>query len=153
MSLPTRPLGSSGLQITTVGFGAWAIGGGGWAFSWGPQDDNESIAAMRHGTGIGHQLDRHRGRVRKLGHSRKKWSENFCGICPRLSIRLVFTKCGLTWDEKIPCSKPNAFSNRKRFAGNAKNRCAAWALSAKTCTNFTGLTKCARPSKIPGLRW
>ena len=37
--LPTRPLGSSGLDITPVGFGAWAIGGGGWSFGWGPQDD------------------------------------------------------------------------------------------------------------------
>ena len=47
MSLPTRPLGSGGIQITTLGFGAWAVGGGGWAFSWGPQDDAESIATMR----------------------------------------------------------------------------------------------------------
>ena len=47
-SLPTRPLGTSGLQITTVGFGAWAAGGGGWAYGWGPQDDAASIAAMRH---------------------------------------------------------------------------------------------------------
>src|SRR2546430_11043631 len=45
-SLPTRPLGSSGLDITTVGFGAWAIGGGDWAFGWGPQDDTDSLAAM-----------------------------------------------------------------------------------------------------------
>ena len=35
--LPTRPLGTSGLEITTVGFGSWAVGGGGWAFGWGPQ--------------------------------------------------------------------------------------------------------------------
>ena len=48
MTLPTRPLGTSGLDITTVGFGAWAIGGGGWAFGWGPQDDTASLAAMRH---------------------------------------------------------------------------------------------------------
>src|SRR5256885_8669729 len=47
MTLPTRPLGSSGLDITTVGFGAWAIGGGGSAFRWGPQDDADSLAAMR----------------------------------------------------------------------------------------------------------
>src|SRR5256886_10982569 len=46
MNLPTRPLGTSGLDITTVGFGAWAIGGGGWAFGWGPQDDADSLAAM-----------------------------------------------------------------------------------------------------------
>src|SRR2546430_12338754 len=47
MTLPLRPLGTSGLEITPVGFGAWAIGGGGWAFGWGPQDDADSLAAMR----------------------------------------------------------------------------------------------------------
>ena len=44
--LPTRPLGSSGLAITRIGFGAWAAGGGGWSFGWGPQDDEDSLAAM-----------------------------------------------------------------------------------------------------------
>ncbi len=48
MTLPTRPLGTSGMNLTTVGFGAWAAGGGGWSFGWGPQDDAASIAAMRH---------------------------------------------------------------------------------------------------------
>ena len=48
MTLPTRPLGTSGLQISPVGFGAWATGGGGYAFGWGPQDDDASVAAMRH---------------------------------------------------------------------------------------------------------
>ena len=47
MALPTRPLGSSGLHITTVGFGSWAVGGGGWSFGWGPQDDSDSLATMR----------------------------------------------------------------------------------------------------------
>jgi aryl-alcohol dehydrogenase-like predicted oxidoreductase len=42
-----RRLGATGLEITTVGFGAWAIGGG-WAYGWGPQDDASSIAAIRH---------------------------------------------------------------------------------------------------------
>ena len=53
MTLPTRPLGTSGLDITTVGFGAWAIGGGGWAFGWGPQDDAASLAAMRRALELG----------------------------------------------------------------------------------------------------
>jgi hypothetical protein len=48
MNLPQRPLGSSRVMITKTGFGAWAIGGGGWAFSWGPQDDVVSLATMRH---------------------------------------------------------------------------------------------------------
>ena len=46
--LATTELGSTGLEITRVGFGAWAIGGGGWEFGWGPQDDDESIAAIHH---------------------------------------------------------------------------------------------------------
>jgi aryl-alcohol dehydrogenase-like predicted oxidoreductase len=44
--LATTELGGTGLEITRVGFGAWAIGGGGWEFGWGPQDDEESIAAI-----------------------------------------------------------------------------------------------------------
>jgi len=44
--LPTRALGGTGLQITRVGFGTWAVGGGGWEFGWGPQRDEESIAAI-----------------------------------------------------------------------------------------------------------
>jgi len=53
MKLAKRRLGSSGVAITTVGFGAWALGGGGWSFGWGPQDDNASIAAMRHALELG----------------------------------------------------------------------------------------------------
>src|SRR3989475_3911732 len=47
-TLPTAPLGTTGMRITRVGFGAWAIGGGGWTFAWGNQDDADSIAAIRH---------------------------------------------------------------------------------------------------------
>ena len=46
--LATTELGHTGLEITRVGFGAWAIGGGGWQFGWGPQEDEESIAAIQH---------------------------------------------------------------------------------------------------------
>ncbi|MGZ4326153.1 MAG: aldo/keto reductase [Solirubrobacteraceae bacterium] len=46
--MKTTQLGQTGLEITRVGFGAWAIGGGGWEFGWGPQDDDESIAAIHH---------------------------------------------------------------------------------------------------------
>ena len=53
MSLPKRPLGKSGLDITIVGFGAWAAGGGGWAFGWGPQDDDASVRAIHHAVSRG----------------------------------------------------------------------------------------------------
>ncbi|HEY0359942.1 MAG TPA: aldo/keto reductase [Mycobacteriales bacterium] len=46
--LQTTQLGTTGLAITRVGFGAWAIGGGGWQFGWGPQEDDESIAAIHY---------------------------------------------------------------------------------------------------------
>ena len=51
--LRTNPLGSTGLEITRVGFGAWAIGGGGWQFGWGPQQDDDSIAAIHRALDIG----------------------------------------------------------------------------------------------------
>ena len=51
--LPTSPLGATGLEITRVGFGAWAIGGGGWEFGWGPQEDDESIAAIHRALDLG----------------------------------------------------------------------------------------------------
>jgi aryl-alcohol dehydrogenase-like predicted oxidoreductase len=51
--LRTSPLGSTGLEISRVGFGAWAIGGGGWEFGWGPQEDGESIAAIHRALELG----------------------------------------------------------------------------------------------------
>jgi aryl-alcohol dehydrogenase-like predicted oxidoreductase len=100
MSLPKRPLGSSGLQITTVGFGAWAIGGGGWAFSWGPQDDDESIATMRRALERGvNWIDT--APVYGLGHSEEVVGKLLRGL-PASERPLIFTKCGLTWDPNNP---------------------------------------------------
>ena len=62
--LKTTQLGQTGLEITRVGFGAWAIGGGGWEFGWGPQQDEQSIAAIQRARRAWRQLDRHRRRVR-----------------------------------------------------------------------------------------
>ena len=45
--MDTKQLGNSDLHITPIGFGAWAIGGSGWEFAWGSQDDRDSIAAIR----------------------------------------------------------------------------------------------------------
>ena len=100
MSLPTRPLGSSGLSITAVGFGAWAIGGGGWAFSWGPQDDSDSLATMRHALELGiNWIDT--AAVYGLGHSEEVVGRLLREI-PQSQRPLVFTKCGLRWDERRP---------------------------------------------------
>ena len=51
--IATTELGRTGLEITRVGFGAWAIGGGGWEFGWGPQDDQQSIAAIHRALELG----------------------------------------------------------------------------------------------------
>jgi aryl-alcohol dehydrogenase-like predicted oxidoreductase len=98
MTLPTRPLGSSGLEITTVGFGAWAIGGGDWFSGWGPQDDDESVAAMRHAVERGiNWIDT--AAVYGLGHSEELVGRLLREL-PRGERPLVFTKCGLVWDDK-----------------------------------------------------
>ena len=52
-SLDTSPLGQTGLEITRIGFGAWAIGGGGWEFGWGPQDDEQSLGAIHRALELG----------------------------------------------------------------------------------------------------
>lgn len=51
--LTTAPLGRSGMELSRVGPGTWAQGGGGWAAGWGPQDDRQSEAAIRHAAQAG----------------------------------------------------------------------------------------------------
>src|ERR1700687_2437039 len=95
MALPTRSLGSSGLNITTVGFGSWAVGGGGWSFGWGPQDDSASLATMRHALDQGiNWIDT--AAVYGLGHSEKVVGQLLREI-PEAQRPYVFTKCGLVW--------------------------------------------------------
>ncbi len=102
-NLPTRPLGTSGLEITTVGFGAWAIGGGGWYSGWGPQDDAQSLAAMRHALTRGiNWIDT--AAVYGLGHSEEVVGQLLRDLPPR-DRPLVFTKCGLVWDERDPMAE------------------------------------------------
>jgi aryl-alcohol dehydrogenase-like predicted oxidoreductase len=95
-SLPTRSLGRSGLSITAVGFGAWAIGGE-WAFGWGPQDDDASVAAMRHALDRGiNWIDT--AAVYGLGHSEEVVGRLLREL-PADRRPLIFTKCGMVWDE------------------------------------------------------
>jgi aryl-alcohol dehydrogenase-like predicted oxidoreductase len=104
MHLPTRPLGSSGLDITTIGFGAWAAGGGGWSFGWGPQDDEASIAAMRRAIDGGvNWIDT--AAVYGLGHSEEVVGRLVRELPPS-KRPLIFTKCGLVWDEHDPMAPP-----------------------------------------------
>jgi aryl-alcohol dehydrogenase-like predicted oxidoreductase len=95
--LPRRRLGTNGPEITTVGFGAWAVGGGGWAFAWGPQDDTRSIAAIRRAIAAGVSwIDT--AAVYGYGHSEEVVGRALVDI-PQKERPLVFTKCGLRWDE------------------------------------------------------
>src|SRR5258706_816019 len=90
--MQTRKLGNSDLYSTEVGFGAWAVGGSGWQFAWGSQNDNDSIGAIHRSLELGvNWIDT--AAVYGLGHSEeivaralKSWS----GPRP-----YVFTKCGL----------------------------------------------------------
>lgn len=97
MALTKRFLGSSGLEITTVGFGSWAIGGGGWAYGWGPQDDDESIATMRHAIDLGvNWIDT--AAIYGLGHSEEVVGRLLRDI-PQSQRPFVFTKCGMAFGE------------------------------------------------------
>ena len=96
----TRGLGTSGLRITTVGFGSWAVGGGGWAFGWGPQDDAESATAIVHAVERGvNWIDT--AAVYGLGHSEEVVGRAVARI-PAGDRPFIFTKCGLIWDEANP---------------------------------------------------
>jgi aryl-alcohol dehydrogenase-like predicted oxidoreductase len=96
--LPTRELGTTGIRITAVGFGAWAIGGGDWSFAWGAQEDADSIAAIRHALDRGiNWIDT--AAVYGLGHS-EEVVRNALAAVPLNERPLVFTKGGLLWDEK-----------------------------------------------------
>jgi aryl-alcohol dehydrogenase-like predicted oxidoreductase len=92
------------MDITRVGFGAWAAGGGGWSFSWGPQDDEDSIAAIRHAVEAGvNWVDT--AAVYGLGHSEQVVAEAMKGI-PEADRPFIFTKCGLVWDKEDPYVAP-----------------------------------------------
>jgi aryl-alcohol dehydrogenase-like predicted oxidoreductase len=95
--MKVRKLGNSDLQITPVGYGAWAIGGAGWQFAWGSQDDKESIAAIYRSLELGvNWIDT--AAVYGLGHSEEVVGRALKGW--RGSRPYVFTKCGLRGDAK-----------------------------------------------------
>ena len=95
--METRKLGNSDLQITPVGFGAWAIGGSGWDFAWGHQEDEDSIAAIHRSLELGvNWIDT--AAVYGVGHSEEVVAQalkDWRGLRP-----YVFTKCVLRWDDQ-----------------------------------------------------
>lgn len=96
MPLPLRTFGQTGMQITPVGFGAWAAGGGDWAYSWGAQNDADSIAAIERAVEYGvNWIDT--AAIYGLGHSEEVVGRALRNI--QAGQRpYVFTKGGLVWD-------------------------------------------------------
>jgi aryl-alcohol dehydrogenase-like predicted oxidoreductase len=94
--MQTKRLGNSDMEITPIGIGAWAMGGGGWAFAWGPQDDRQSIEAIHTALDAGvNWIDT--AAVYGLGHSEEIVAQALGGRSKR---PYVFTKCERTWNEK-----------------------------------------------------
>ncbi len=115
--MKTRQLGNSDLNITPIGFGAWAIGGGGWAFAWGPQDESDSIATIREALDLGiNWIDT--AAVYGLGESERVVAKALEGVAKR---PYVFTKCGRVWDENRAIGKRlKADSIRKECEASLK---------------------------------
>jgi len=113
--MQTQMLGNSDLSITRVGYGAWAIGGTGWEYAWGPQKDDDSIAAIRRSLDLGvNWIDT--AAVYGLGHSEEVVARalaDWPGKRPS-----VFTKCGLVWDGRGRLS-------RKFSAATVRQECEA----------------------------
>ena len=95
--MQTVRFGKTGMEITPIGFGAWAIGGGGWAAAWGPQDDDEAVGAIRRAVELGvNWVDT--AAVYGLGHSEELVAQALKSV-PESERPYVFTKCSLVWDE------------------------------------------------------
>ncbi len=92
-SLSLRTLGNSDLELTAIGLGTWAIGGGDWAHAWGPQDDADSIAAIHCAVDLGvNWIDT--AAVYGLGHSEEMVGR---AVKPLSRKPYIFTKCSLRW--------------------------------------------------------
>ena len=93
--METRAFGNTDMQITPIGFGSWAIGGGNWQFAWGPQDDREAIAAIHRAVELGmNWIDT--AAAYGLGHSEEVVGKAIREMGHR---PYVFTKCSMVWDE------------------------------------------------------
>jgi len=94
--MQTRRLGNSDLEITPIGIGAWAMGGGDWAFSWGRQEDDKSMAAIHTALDAGvNWIDT--APVYGLGHSEEVVGQALAGRAHR---PYIFTKCSLVWNDQ-----------------------------------------------------
>jgi aryl-alcohol dehydrogenase-like predicted oxidoreductase len=106
------------MQITPIGFGSWAVGGGNWDFGWGEQDDTESIAAIKRALNLGiNWIDT--AAAYGLGHSEEIVGRALKG---RDDHPYIFTKCSLVWNEgdhKVT-NKLKAESLRREVEGSLR---------------------------------
>jgi len=110
--MQTRRLGDSDLKITPIGIGAWAMGGGDWAFAWGPQEDSASIAAIHAALDQGvNWIDT--AAIYGHGHSEEVVGKAIAG---RTQKPYVFTKCGIVWDEQRQISRSLKAASVRREA-------------------------------------
>ena len=94
--MQTNKLGWTDLDLTPIGLGTWAIGGGGWQHSWGPQDDKDSIDTIKRAVDLGiNWIDT--APVYGLGHCEEVVGKGIKGLRDKL---VIATKCGLTWNKK-----------------------------------------------------
>ncbi|MBC7190425.1 aldo/keto reductase [Candidatus Aerophobetes bacterium] len=92
----TKKLGWTDLNLTVIGLGTWAIGGGGWKFAWGPQDDKKSIATIKRALELGiNWIDT--APVYGLGHSEEIVGKAIKGVEPK---PIIATKCSRVWDRE-----------------------------------------------------
>ena len=113
-----KKLGNSDMELTPIGFGSWAIGGADWQFSWGPQDDNDSIAAIHKALELGiNWIDT--AAVYGLGHSEEVVAR---ALKTTSHKPYIFTKCGLVWDEKREVS--NSLKHIRREVEDSLRRLA-----------------------------
>jgi aryl-alcohol dehydrogenase-like predicted oxidoreductase len=110
--LETRPLGNSDLRLTPLGLGTWALGGDSVHFGWGPQDDQDSMAAIRRALDLGiNWVDT--APIYGFGHSEEIVGRALAGVSRK---PYVFTKCSLVWDAQ------RVVGNRLK-AGSIKREC------------------------------
>jgi aryl-alcohol dehydrogenase-like predicted oxidoreductase len=116
--MKTRQLGNSELQITPIGFGSWAVGGGGYQFGWGPQDDEQSIAAINHALDLGiNWIDT--AAVYGLGHAEEVVARALKGRSER---PYIFTKCERVWNERGEISGSLKAQSIRRECENSLRR-------------------------------
>ena len=117
-AMKKKKLGNSDMELTPIGFGSWAIGGDNWQFSWGPQDDNDSIAAIHKALDLGiNWIDT--AAVYGLGHSEEVVARALKNTSHK---PYIFTKCGLVWDEKREVN--NSLKQIRREAEDSLRRLA-----------------------------